>query len=271
MKTRRALQIIVGILSLLVLLSLLVAAACVGVVLLFKTSELTAIYDTVRNGFEAIANFIGLTGLSFILPLLAYVLPAQLLLIAAILLFLPDRGKQGKYIAGNVLALIAIALLTIFTIMFATDLATNVESHTWYTSPLSWTSTDTIVRYAACGTLALFIIFIGSALGVKPKQTETVATEEEAVVTESQEVSSENAPYETVAPAEEQQTVSEENETQYVPTRTSVSEIMNGVYGTKEQASPAAMDKINKARMLYEMGALTQDEYIKLVNIYTKQ
>ena len=264
MKTRRALQIIVGILSLLVLLCLLAAVAFVALVMMFPNmTDAATIYDAIKVGFERIASTLGLGGIAFILPLLAYVLPAQLLLIAVILLFLHDNGKQGKYIAGNILSLIGVALMTIFTIVFANELVFKFDQSAVTALSFSW-----IVRLAAAGLLAIFIIFIGSALGVKPKKQASETVAEELVVTEIS-TDGETA-YQTVSPANEQQATDAEINMTYAPTGSSVSDVMNGIYGG-ENLSPAAMDKINKARMLYDMGAITQDEYIKLVNAYTKK
>lgn len=288
MKALRVLQKIVGVLSLLVVLCVLVAAICVGLVQIFDLAKLQTIYDTAINGFNVVANFVGLADLAFLVPLLAYVLPAQLLLIAGILMFLPYRGKQGKYTAANILSLIGIAIFSIFTLLFAADLVANGEAHIWFVSPFSWTAVDTIVRYVALGLLALLVLFIGLALGIKPKNeqvTETVVEDESAVTEGSTESvqEEETVPFETVAPSEEQpvvetesapveEQVEEEQVAEYVPIEdASVAEITNSAYGTEEEITPEVMDKINKARMFYEMGAITQDEYIKLVQSYLRK
>ena len=274
MKTRRNLQKLVGVLSIIVLLCLLAAVVCVGLIEIFPYSMPVGIkntYNTIRYGVETAAISLGMGNLWYVLLIVTVVLPIQLLLIASILLLTRDSVKQGKFVAGSVLALIGVALLTIFTLVFAADLSVRGDAHIWYVAPFSWTNVDTIVRYAAGGLLAIFIIFTGSALGVKVKQndaaTQDVATQQ--TDTEIQEA----ADYETVAPSDEQQTTQQGTETtEFVPADDSVNDVVNGVYGNDvKQPSAAAMDKINKARMLYEMGAITQDEYIKLVNIYTKQ
>ena len=266
MKTRRALQIIVGVLSLLVVLCILAALACVALVLLFPNMSATVseVYDNLKVGFGLTAEKIGLAGMSYLVLLLGYVLPAILLLLAGILMFLRDKGKQGKYVAANIVALLAVAILTIFTIVFAKQFVSAFEQTAVTPLPFDW-----VVRLAFGGVLAVFVIFVGAALGVKPKKqiSEEVA-EDNAVVTESE---TKSATYETVAPGAEKQATAKGNATGYVPGNTSVSDVTKGAYGNGENLSPATIDKINKARMLFEIGAITQDEYIKLVNVYLKK
>ena len=274
MKTRRALQMIVGVLSLLVVLCLVAAAIGVALVVLFPnmSSIATELYEMFTNSFKVIANYMGLAGLSFLVPVMFYVLPCVLLLVAGILMFLRDKGKQGKYVAGNVLALVGIAIITIFTILFAADLVSRVngDTHVWLVGKFSWTSMEMIARFICVGVLAVFVLFVGLALGLKPKKVETETTQE----TEQTETNEEAPPlpYETVAPTSEQQVTDNESTTEYVPSDTTVSDVTKGAYGTRDvQLSPTAIGKIKKARTLYEMGALTNEEYIKLVNVYLKK
>ena len=269
MKTRRSLQVIVGVVSLITVACILGAAACAVLEMLFPNMSQTVstVVDTLTNGFKVVAAYLGFANVWYILPILVYALPAALLLTATILLFWRDNGKQGKYVAGSVLALIAVAILSIFHLLFASDLTSFMQEHVWSHTPFEWTSMDTIVRYVAAGLLAIFIIFIGSALGVKPKKTSEVATEEQS----EEPLEATNRPtYETVNPSE-QQTDTVGEATEYVPTEASVSDVSNGVYGRGEQSDEALMAKINKARMLYDMGAITQEEYLKLVTSYAKK
>lgn len=284
MKTRRALQIIVGVLSLLVVLCLVVAGAFVAFVALFpNTSPIaTELYEMFVVSFDVIAGYMGLTGMSYLVPLLFYAFPAVLLLIAGILTLLRDKGKPCKYLVANVFALIGATVVTVFTMLFAGDLVSRVngDNHVWFVGEFSWTSMDMIVRYVCAGVLVLFALFVGLALGVKPKKVET-ATEEveteaesetEAQVEEIEEQQEQHSEYETIAPSSEQQTTAYASTTEYVPSDTSVSDVTEGAYGTNNaELTPVAIDKIKKARSLYEMGALTKEEYIKLVNVYLKK
>ena len=230
MKTRRALHVIVGILSLIMLACLLAAAVCVVLAVAFpQWSDVPPmLLNTVTNGLRVTAGYLGFAELWYILPLVAYLLPALLLILATILLFSRNKGKMGKYNAGCIIALIAIALLTIFTFVFATDLAMGGDEHVWFPSPINWTSTDMIVRYAALGALVLTVIFVGSALGVKNKKGEQNAV----------------AGAQSDAASQSEQT---------------------------EQPSPETLEKINRAKRLCEMGALTQEEYQKIENSYLKK
>ena len=275
MKTRRALQIIVGVLSLLVVLCLLAVAALIALVTLFDSMPQIAkeLSDMLKAGFGVVASHIGLAGMPYLIPLLFYVLPGALLLLAGVLLLLPYKGRGGKYVAGNILALIGIAVITLFTILFAADLASRVngDAHVWLIDTFSWTSTDTIVRLIMAGLLIVFVVFIGCALGVKVKdspKTETDVNDQSAVTNAQQKA---GATYETVTPAGEKQATAGKNTTEYVPVGVSVSDVTNGVYGHEKKNAPAAMDKIKKARILYDMGAITQEEFIKIVNSYLKK
>ena len=265
MKTRRALQIIVGVLSLLVVACLLAAGICVALVLLFPdfAASISGIYDKLSAGFETVANTIGLSSMAYLVPVLAGGLPCALLLLGAVLLFLPEKGKQGKNVAGIVLSLIGIAILTVFTLVFATDLVAAFDAVSFGPLSFAW-----LVRIVAGGLLAVFIIFIGSALGVKV-QDEVAATEQEEVVVS--ETEGEAVTVETVNSQVQEQPAHTTDTVEYVPTHASVSEVADNTYGTEKQLSPEVVAKINKARLLYDMGAITRSEYTKLVETYTKK
>ena len=305
MKTRRALQIIVGVLSLLMVACLIVAAEAVVFLLYAREGAFevgSPIAIAFYQGQNIVATQLGLgEDLSFVVSLLAYGLPCLLLFLAAVLLFVHKTPKQAKYVAGSILALIGATILTVYTIVFAPQLVYGLdwESH----AEFSWTAIDTIVRFACGGLLGIFVIFIGSALGVKPKKEavaadETVAseaeiaTEQEAIettdeVVEALDESVEEQP-EVVEPTSEEPVVADEVETQeapveveeqqidetpateYVPqTDVTVNDVVEKTYGAEnEELSPEAVAKINKLRLLLATNAITQQEYIKLVNIY---
>lgn len=296
MKTRRALQIIVGILSLIVATCILVVAAATTLFLYFNLSEVgTEISGAIYQGLSSIAiSFFGLSEeLAMLVPALFYGLPFALLLLAAILLFLHKTPKQAKYVASSVLALIGVTVLSVFTIWFApTILGGNPYADSRSDIVQQMVDSADYVRYAMGGLLGVFVIFIGSALGVKPKQaatetTDDVATvegtvtetaETQAVVEDSEqpvvnEQTSEQEVVQIVEPithTEVTPLADETPATEYVPdTDVSVKTIVQNTYGTeKEELSADAVAKINKLRLLYEANAITQEEYLKLVNIY---
>ncbi|MCH5152078.1 MAG: hypothetical protein J1F65_05430 [Clostridiales bacterium] len=305
MKTRRALQIIVGVLSLLLVACLIVAALAIVFLLYARDGAFetgSAVASAFYQGQNIVAEKLGLTeDLSFVVSLLAYGLPCLLFFLAAVLLFVHKTPKQAKYVAGSALALIAVTILTVYTIVCAPQLVygQDWESH----AEFSWTALDTIVRFASAGLLGIFVIFAGSALGVKPKR-EKVAASDESVASEAEpsteqeieqsqpeEVSADEAEEQTEAveptieeplittdveepqeaPVEvEEAQIDETPATEYVPqTDVTVNDVVANTYGAQnEELSPEAVAKINKLRLLLATNAITEQEYVKLVNIY---
>ena len=258
MKTRRALQIVVGILSLLVALCLLVAFT-VFVFLLYAREDVfetgTQIANTLNQGLQFVANTMGLNGqLAILVPVLFYGLPFLLLLLAAILLFSHKTAKQSKYVAGNVLALTGATIFTVFTVVCAKSI-------------LSGNAASFYVRLAAVGLLGLFVIFVGAALGVKRKREQVAETAEQTDATIAN-----TTTYETAEATETSDylVVDEIANDAYVPDPDiTVNDVMQNIYGESErELSPEVIAKINKVRLLYETDAITNDEYLKLVNIY---
>ena len=252
MKTRRALHIIVGILSLLVLICLLGAAACAGLALLSPTKFefFNKIYQKLTAGVKIVAQKVHIANMTFLVPTIGVGLPALLMLIAVCLLFSRNKGKMGKYNAGSILALIGIAILTISVAVFASDLVSKFNAVSIATMSLEW-----FVRLVAGGLLALFVLFIGLALGLKVKKTEpSTEMEETTETTETEEV--------TV-------TTIEQPYNDYVPVNTTVAEVTNSVYGNTDELDPEATAVLARARKLVEAGALTFAQYQKLVKYYT--
>ena len=308
MKTRRALQIIVGILSLLMVACLLAATAGFEFLLFAREEALpigTEIASAINRGLNYVA--VGILGLSqeltVLVPALMFGLPCLLFFIAAVLLFVHKTPKQAKYIAGNILALIAVTIFTVSSFAFASDiLGGNPALDNQSEIVQKMLASSTAVRIALGCLLALFVWFIGLALGLKPKKEavvadETVSTESEtAAITEEQETAEIAATAEESAETEvapevaetevtEQEEVASETEpvvesattplsetpaTEYVPqTDVTVNDIVESTYGAdNEDLSPEAVAKINKLRMLLSTNAITEQEYIKLVNIY---
>ena len=256
MKTRRALHIIVGILSLLVLICMLGAAACAGLAM-WKPSQFelfNSYYQRLTYGVNQIAPKVHLAELSFLVPLLAFGLPALLLLIAVCLLFSRNKGKMGKYNAGCVLALIGMAILSIFTVVFASELVIKFDAVATTAISLAW-----LVRLVAIGALVLFVLFIGLALGLKGKKAEPVTESAEPIDTP---VEREQQPVATV----EQRPFND-----YVPVNTSVADVTNSIYGNSDEIDPETMAILARARKLVDAGALTYEEYQKLVKYYTNK
>ena len=297
MKTRRALQIIVGVLSLLVVAALIVAT--LGFVFfLFAREDAfpigTEVSHAIYRGFYVSADRIGLSeDLAALIPALFYGLPCLLLFVAAVLLFVHKTPKQAKYIAGNILALTGVTIFTVFSLVFTFDIeAGNLMIPSTETEVVkAMIASLTTVQIALGGLLALFVLFVGLALGLKPKrevanevsddaatavesesetqEIETVTVEETVEVTEQPEVNeepvvSEEPVAEAAAPAEDTPA------TEYVPnTDVTVSDIVENTYGSStENLSADTVAKINKLRALLDNNTISQAEYLKLVNLY---
>lgn len=266
MNARRRLQKFIGVLSIIAIIIVIWAAACVALAILFPNLTLLAKgYEIVKEGFQIAANLMGIGDLMLLLPAIAYVLPALLLVIPAIVSFLPENGKPGKYTVANVFALIAIIIMAGFTLVFATDLAVNVHKHTWYLTPFSWTTIDTIVRYIALGLLFLFVLCISIALATRPKARKEEEDSEEPVASTTEDVAEESGGDVVVVES------ADEVPTEYVPETTSVADVEDGLYGDEVITDPIALERIRKARYLYDLNAISREEFIKVVNSCLRQ
>ena len=228
MKTRRALQMVVAILAVTVLACLVAAMVFVALVQFFPdlSKTINEVYDVIAKGFSVVANKIGLANVAFLVPLLGCGLPASLLLIASILLFSRNKYKKRNYITGCVLALIGATVLCVFIIWFAPELLSWDPSISYKpTIAEEMAGAALYVRIAFGVLLALFVVFVGCALGIKPKNPEKA--KETSVATNKED--------------------------------------------SYQQPTPETEEKIKKAKKLYEIGAITQEEYQKIKNIYLKK
>lgn len=307
MKFRRALQIVVAVLSALILACLIVSVAVLTLLPESMPDWANTLFGNFSNAVGAIATALNMESLMPVVTALVYGLPSLLLLLGCVLLFLPDKGKQGKYVAGSIMALIGVFILCLFAAWFAQDLVTGLGGEG--EAPLGgW---HNVVRLVAGVLLAFYLLLVVLITAIKPKQaatatddtTEQQATEstpEQATAPEteqSREVASEPAKTATVttesesnpvvadtkqktaasksaeeapAPKKTRERHKETPATKYVPeTDVSVHDIVESTYGNQEsELNSATMEKIKKVRALYEAKALTQDEYIALVNKY---
>ena len=285
MKTRRTLQVIVGVLSLIVALCLILLAVGVAIVKFFPDWIPTAtdVWNTLNSGLTAIAGKIGLADVPIVVICVAYCLPALLLLIAGILLLSRNRGKQAKYTVANILASVGIIILTVFTITCAPTILGGDPGVSYRPEIVDkMLQAVTPLRIACGATLIVFAVFIACAFLVKPKtddakQTTVEQQSRKEKVTKTK-ATTEAAPTENSSEQVEQKQKSTqegysknvEPELEYVPDADmSVHNVIENTYGKSEdQLSADMLAKISKARSLFEMGAITQDEYIKLINVY---
>ena len=324
MKSRRVLQIFVAVLSIILLVCLAAVAAVLYLAnyLSFLPQQLVEFGDTFRTGLKTVSDKLEFYDWST--PVIFFGVPGFTLLLAVILILTKSKnGKNAKNVAGCIFALIGVAALTACSFVYAKDLyATNAL----------------LIAYCVNGgVLALFVLFIGLALGVKPKKvvaTEAVETqqmlddtephEEETEITANQEVETtddrdglhESEPEQEVeeevteyatekveevesdvdgnreqemadeierlqeelkrlqSEKEKQQLVYEDEPitpaTQYVPhPDVTIHDIVQKTYGKQSgELNATTLAKINKVRALYEAKAISEQEYIKLINKY---
>ena len=268
MKSRRVLQIIVAVLSITLLTCLLLSAAliAVGKHLDVMPQLIGELADTFKTGLQEVAS-----KYTIAVPAVALLAPAVLLLLAAILLLTRNKGSEAKNIVGCIFALVGAAILAAFLILFAKQLFAE-QLHL-------------IVWCASGGVLALFVVFVGCALGVRPKRIRVTAYPEadehtEDAATETQEASEvtaestvENETEELEEDGETDETVdtAQEGELEdYVPNiDVTIHDVVEKTYGKEgAELSPNTIEKINKVRSLYEAKAISEQEYIKLMRKY---
>ncbi len=250
MKARRGMQITVGVLALLVASCLvLFTLACVAFAFIPKLpSAIADLPKQLKNGFVAVADWLTIGSLYYVVPLAAYAFPVLLLVIAAGLL-LSKKGKQGKYIAGCVLTLIGVAVIAGFSIVCAKPLLGE---------------NAIVLQGSAAGALALTVLFAGLALGLKPKQN----PQEELEQAQSSEQKGEQVGATTEEGTEEQPT-EQEPVAPYVPQEVSVETAVEEVYG-KEEPKRVPDSKLETLKMLLDVGAISEEEYLKLLESYLK-
>ena len=189
MKSRRVLQVFVGALSIILLACLALIAAVIYLhgYLTFIPKQIVDIGATFQTGLNAIFDIINLHGIA--VPAVFFGAPGLLLLLAIILILTKNKGKDGKNIAGCVFALLGVSALTIFTLLFVKVLfATDIQL---------------IACCTTAGVLALFLLFIGLALGIKPKKQPTAeveASDEPSVVVAASTAETESADSESSEP-----------------------------------------------------------------------
>lgn len=240
MKARRSMQIAVGVVALVAALAVVVITLLFAATLLFPNLFETANFTSgvFIDGFKTTADSLNMANIYYLLPILAYGLPALLLIIGALLLFSHYKGKQGKYIGGNVVVLVGMTILCAYSIIFAKDLLG---------------ANALILQCSAAGLLALTVLFVGLALGLKVTQPST--DDEAPAETEEQ-------------PTEVAAETTNDIATEYVPEEVSVKETLDEVYG--EEPKHVSDNKLSTLRMLLDVGAISEEEYLKLLESYLK-
>lgn len=267
MKSRRVLQTVVAVLSITLLACMLLLGALLIVADQLNIKQLANFSGTFSDGLAKIAS----TYFTFyaVVPLVAFGVPALLLLGGVLLLLVHKKDKAASDLqrsAGCVVALLGALVWSLFLLVFAKRLFdANALIPAWCVSAL---------------VLVLFIVLVACALFVKPKKEEAAAEQEaaqpEAVVEEEiPEVTLELEPSEEIEPAKKVEFTDipewDERETPYVPHYgETIHDVVEKTYGVHdgEKLSAVALNKINKVRALYDANAITEQEYIKLIKKY---
>ena len=281
MKSRRALQIVVAVLSIVVLVGLALSAALVVVAkhIDVMPQQILDFTERFNSGLQDIAEPYQMA--------IIFGAPALLLLLGIILL-LVKKGKEAKNIVGCAFAVVAVLGLAVFFSIFADQLF-----------GVLWT----LIVWLACGGVAaLFVLFACLSIFLRPKRTSvtvfteampvedlvsvTVEDSEEADTAVEQEASTEvetaeeevesveEAVEEPEAETEEVEKAPEEATpetpaTQYVPNLgVTIHDIVEKTYGEGVELSDTTLKKIAKVRSLYQAKAISEQEYVKLMRKY---
>lgn len=303
MKARRRLQITLGVLTLITAIVLLAAMLAIGLAALFPEAEgfakLRGWVQTPVNGLKSIALTLGAPKLYYLLPVLAYIAPALLMSLGSLLMLLRSKGKQGKFVTGFVFAAIGMLIANVFSIVFAKELFAGyaIAAQCGCAALLA-----VFVLFAGLGLGLKDKSAQTSDSEALPKdqsaeeqtepaeefaaqqeenqqqivQIETMGWEniaeqpQERPEPQPAEVGSEQietTPLTAAEPAPQQQPQPQADE--YVPQNLSVKNTVEEVYG-KDKSKQVSDSKLSTLRMLLEMGAISEKEYLSLLDSYLK-
>ena len=210
MKSRRVLQIIVAVLSIATLAGILLFAALMVVAEHIDVipQQVVDFAQTFNRGLKSVADKYYLY--DSVVPSVAVGAPALAFLLAIVLLLTKDTGKEAKNIVGCAFALVGAAILTVFVCVFAKHLFVEELLVAAFCS--------------SCGLLAVFVVFVGCALGIKPKRIRITEFADEAAadeaaagetVTETQEADQEAETSEEAVAEESDEACEQEEELQF--------------------------------------------------------
>ncbi len=256
MKARRTLQIILGVLAI-----LLVAAALFVTVLVAFADKIPDSFGALKTYAvtyaEGIQQLVAETPASqafALIPAAAHAVPSLFLLLGAVLIFIKNKGIEGKNIAGSLFVLIGGTMLAVFVCVLT---YLGVQQYIKETA------------FAAAISVALIVLFAVLALCVGRKAVAiaplTAQTEEEQQPEQPAEndQSGDVAEQQAEQPAQESPAVEESYNSE-----NSVSATVNDVYSPDHNR--LTKSKIDKLHVLLEMGAITEEEYMKLLQSYLK-
>ncbi len=269
MKGARALQIILGILS--VILTIALGSITLLVILpMTFSADLTNVVSILRTAIEAtvdIANSFGLTGIAYVLPCVVFALPTLLMLVATNLLLFGKKRSTG--VGGCVLGTIALAIFDAFVCYFAKQLVGEKLVMLLY-----------IIVGATTLFYLLFVVLYGTVSKKYCKKCyeyylyDDVPIDYEYDVdtqTDTSNTDSVDVVVEEIAPVVVEDTDGDGQVLFMAQDYSSVSDISDETYNHTDVLSQKVLEKLKLARDLYEKGAITKDEYLNIVQKYLEE
>lgn len=269
MKGCKAIQIIFGIIC--ALMTIALGTVTVLLFLPYIGGDLTdGIFHTMYEGVQNIATTVGLTGYTWVVLCVVFVLPTVLLVISTNLLLYGKRG--GSIVAGSVLALVALIIVGGVTGYFSKDLFA------------SWQKLYLIVLGGGSAFFLLMFVLTTSAVRRAKKQPVGVVDEapdsvyDEIVITVESDQGTDTTDTDVVEPTTDPAPVDQPADEStddgilfMAQDYSSVSEVADNTYEHNDVLPKKVLEKLKIARELYEKGAITKDEYLSIVNKYLTQ
>ncbi len=240
MKGCKALQIVFG--TLCAILTVAVGLTAVMLFLPYLEVELNIdLFATMSEGVDTIAKTLDLADQSWVVICIMFVLPTLLLVLATCLLL---RGKkEGSLVAGSVLATFSTVFVCIVLAMFSKQLFANMQT----------TFVLIAVGIAVVCTLLYCLTIYAVRRASQPTSTPVVEPTEPNT-------------------DQDNDTTSQDEDTTYIPSDSvTVSQVADQTYEQSDVLPPNVLAKLKLVRDLYEKGALTEEEYLALVNKYINQ
>ncbi len=240
MKGCKALQIVFG--TLCAILTVAVGLTAVILFLPYLGIEPNIdLFDTISKGVDTIAKTLDMADNSWVVICIMFVLPMLLLVLATCLLL---RGKKaGSIVAGSVLATFSTVFVCIVMAMFSKQLFADMQT--------------TFVLIALGVAVVCILLYCLTIFAVRRANQSTTTP--------------------VVEPTEPNTDQDDDNQgqdasTMYVPSDSvTVSQVADQTYEQSDTLPPNVLAKLKLVRDLYEKGALTEEEYLALVNKYINQ
>ncbi len=273
MYPKRIFQIIAAVYSLLFALFLL-TVACVAS-LQFLNVQLPEIaqnlIEIVNNAASRMPTASNVKTGRAVVIFLAFALPALLIFVGVAMLFAKPRVKRFRHTVASIIIVVGATVSTL-SFLLMTSITYNIPS-------LSLSLTF------LCNFLILFALNIVAVLLKRPESQTLLLLHEQAKLQVKEDASEELAENALSAQDEEQTqtttpTATDETTQQqaaatcfaedqpYLTQHFTVSDITDSTYGNVETITPQTLKKIQKLRLLLQTHAITEEEYVALVDSY---